>query len=131
MTEKTMTGGCACGAVRYEIEGEPGFSFLCQCRRCQRATGSGHAPAFKVERSQLTMTGELAAYEVTADSGFKVRSEFCPTCGSPILSATERFPDSCSILAVTLDDPSRFAPQTAIFRDAAQPWDHVDPTLLD
>ncbi len=130
MRETNLSGGCACGAVRYKITGEPGFSFLCQCRRCQRATGSGHAPGFKVDFSQLSLTGELSSYEVEADSGYAVRHQFCPTCGSPILSATLRFPDSCSIYAGSLDDPAIFKPQTAIFRDSGQPWDYLDPALL-
>ena len=129
MNDATLNGGCACGAVRYEISGEPGFSFLCQCRRCQRATGSGHAPGFKVELSQLSLTGTLSSYEVEADSGFPVSHRFCPACGSPVLSATKRFPDSISIYAGSLDDPSIFKPQTAIFGSSAQPWDHIDPDL--
>ena len=129
MTSPTLTGGCACGAVRYEIAGDPGFSFLCQCRRCQRATGSGHAPGFKVERDKLSITGTLTAYRVAADSGYLVSHEFCPVCGSPVLSATARFPDSCSIYAGSLDDPSAFKPEMVIFTSSAQPWDHVDPSL--
>ena len=42
MTAK-ISGGCACGAVRYEIAADPQFQGQCQCRDCQRATGTGHA----------------------------------------------------------------------------------------
>ena len=35
------TGGCACGAIRYECNAEPMFSWICHCRECQRATGGG------------------------------------------------------------------------------------------
>lgn len=125
-----LTGGCACAAVRYEIAGDPGFSFLCQCRRCQRVTGTGHAPGFKIERDALTLTGELTSYRVEADSGHLVTHEFCGLCGSPILSATEQFPSSCSIYAASLDDPSIFKPERVIFTATAQPWDTVDPSLV-
>lgn len=64
-----MEGGCNCGAVRYRIEGEPELSFLYQCRRCQRATDSGHAPGMKVERDQVTKNGELTAWSTKAGSG--------------------------------------------------------------
>ncbi len=124
-----MEGGCNCGAVRYRIEGEAGFSFLCQCRRCQRATGSGHAPGMKVERDQVSVAGEMASWSTTADSGATVSHEFCGTCGSPIFSSTDRFPTSLSVYAASLDDPSVFKPQTVIFTDGCQPWDHVDPSL--
>ena len=129
MAKRRLSGGCACGAVRYEITGEPGFSFLCQCRRCQRATGTGHAPGFKIERDDLSITGKLTSYEVEADSGYLVSHEFCPVCGSPVLSATKRFPNSCSIYAASLDDPSIFKPERVIFASSAQPWDTVDPNL--
>lgn len=124
-----MEGGCNCGAVRYRIQGAPGFSFLCQCRRCQRATGSGHAPGMKVERDQVTVTGALARWSTKAASGATVSHEFCGTCGSPIFSSTDRFPSSLSVYAAGLDDPSVFSPQAVIFTDEGQPWDHVDPEL--
>ncbi len=129
MATTTLTGGCACGAVRYEITGTPDFSYLCQCRRCQRATGTGHAPGFKVDRANLSVSGILKSYAVAADSGALASHEFCPNCGSPVFSSTERFPDSCSVYAASLDDPSAFEPERVIFHDSAQPWDYVDPRL--
>ena len=39
---EAYTGGCACGAIRYEISGEPIFMNDCQCRDCQRTSGTGH-----------------------------------------------------------------------------------------
>ena len=42
MSEQAYTGGCACGAIRYDIAGEPVFMNHCQCRDCQRKSGTGH-----------------------------------------------------------------------------------------
>ena len=39
---KAYNGGCACGAIRYEISGEPVFMNHCQCLDCQRRSGTGH-----------------------------------------------------------------------------------------
>jgi hypothetical protein len=39
---EAYAGGCACGAVRYEISGEPVAMAGCQCRDCQRKSGTGH-----------------------------------------------------------------------------------------
>jgi len=46
MTENTRryTGGCLCGALRYEAEGEPLFTGHCYCTDCQKASGSGFIP---------------------------------------------------------------------------------------
>ena len=38
---KAFTGGCACGAIRYEISAEPVFMNDCQCRDCQQSSGTG------------------------------------------------------------------------------------------
>lgn len=40
MTEIVRRGGCACGAVRYEVRGEPTVVGLCHCADCRRESGS-------------------------------------------------------------------------------------------
>ena len=44
-------GGCACGAVRYEIAADPQFQCQCQCRACQRTTGAGHSDVLGVSEN--------------------------------------------------------------------------------
>ncbi len=122
-----LKGGCNCGAVRWRLSSAPGFSFLCHCRRCQRATGGGHAPAFKAARADLTVTGETRSWTTRVDSGFDVTNSFCPNCGSPLFSATARFPEDVAVFAASLDDPSIFRPQAVIFTETAQPWDTAAP----
>jgi len=126
---KPIAGGCACGAVRYEISGSLGFSFHCQCRKCQRATGTGHSSAFVVDFADTGFSGEMRYYEQPSDSGFLTRGAFFPVCGSPVLAMTDQFPDRRYIHASTLDDPSLFRPERVVFRSEGQPWDHMDPAL--
>ncbi len=40
MSDKIRTGGCLCGAVRYEVSGEPYIAGLCHCTKCRKLTGS-------------------------------------------------------------------------------------------
>ena len=129
--ENRVTGGCACGAVRYETAGKWEFSFQCHCRKCQRATGTGHAPAFAVSTKATKLQGPLKYFQHEADSGARTKTGFCPQCGSPIVSSTERFPDRIYLLAATLDDPAVFEPRFAVFADEAQPWDKVPDELLE
>lgn len=124
-----ITGGCACGQVRYEISGEPGFSFHCQCRKCQRASGTGHASIFIVTAEAITATGILGAYTQSSDSGHDTAAHFCPTCGSPVLNRADRFPESRYIHAASLDDPALFKPERVMFRAPGQAWDYIDPEL--
>ncbi len=120
-----VSGRCACGAVHYVVEGVPKLSLHCQCRKCQRATGGGHASIFVVEQRQLALTGDLTYFAQAADSGQATRNGFCPICGSPILGLAERFPTSRYIHAATLDDPNRFAPTLVVHCESAQPWDNI------
>lgn len=124
-----LSGGCACGAVRYQIEAKPIFSFHCQCRQCQRATGTGHASLFSVPRASVTITGELSFYIQTADDGATVQRGFCPSCGSPVLGSTSGQPDLLLVAAASLDDPAQFTPQRLVFSATRQPWDYMDPVL--
>lgn len=124
-----LTGGCACGAVRYTATAEPGFSFHCQCRQCQRASGTGHASLFIVPRAAVSVAGELRFHDQRADDGATVSRGFCPHCGSPILGRSSGYPDVVLITAASLDDPARFIPQQVVFSASGQPWDHVDPAL--
>jgi len=122
-------GQCACGAIKYACEGAPNFSLICQCRQCQRITGSGHAAQFAIEASKTTIEGTVSTYELSSDSGNTVKSAFCGNCGSPMYKTTSGMPDSLVFHAATLDDPSIFSPQMAVFASAAQPWDHIDPAI--
>jgi len=122
-------GGCACGAIRYEVRAASQFSFHCQCRQCQRITGSGHASQFMVPKEAVSLRGELTYYDQRAESGNSVSSGFCPTCGSPILKRSSGHPEVLFFHAASLDDPSLFKPQKIVWSASKQPWDYVDPNL--
>lgn len=124
-----FTGGCACGAIRYQIAAEPVATFHCQCRSCQKATGTGHASAMVFPRAAATVTGQPRFYESPADSGNLARRGFCPSCGSLVLGGTSGVPEMLAVFAGSLDEPARFVPQAVIYHSRAQAWDHVDAAL--
>ncbi|WP_217351701.1 GFA family protein [Ruegeria sp. HKCCD8929] len=118
-----LSGGCACGSVRYASDADIEFSFNCHCRKCQRATGSGHASAFALPLDSVKIEGDIKEYKGVSDSGAATYSGFCPHCGSPLMSRTERFPERRYFHAATLDDPSMFDVGFSVFQEEAQPWD--------
>jgi len=125
-----MTGGCLCGAVRYESSGEPSFALLCHCRDCQRQSGSAYNAALRVPAAGFRITGGTPKlYVKTADSGNTVSRAFCPECGSPLYLLVSTRPDLVGIRVGTLDDPSGFRPEADIFVQSAQPWDYMNPAL--
>ncbi len=124
-----FTGGCLCGAVRYEISAVPMMAGHCHCRACQRAGGGANASAFCVPEDAIKVTGEVRFFDVPTDSGNISSRGFCPTCGSPVISKSTGFQGLSIVKAGSLDDPGLFKPTMDIFTDSAQPWDHMDPDL--
>jgi len=125
-----FTGGCACGAVRYECSAAPVFSWNCHCRDCQRASGGAFCPVLYVSRVTLTVKGQSQYYDVKAESGNRVSRGFCPKCGSPVFIQAELVPSLQGLWAASLDDPSQFQPSVQVWSGSAQPWDCMHPALL-
>ncbi len=123
------TGGCLCGAVRYEIDGEPIFAGHCHCSDCRKATGTGHVSVTALPRSAVKVTGETRGYSVTGDSGQPFTRNFCPVCGSLIFGESATMPGMMTITAGTLDDPSAFEPQMVIYTKSRPAWDRIDSGL--
>jgi len=127
--ETSLNGGCACGSIRYECRSKPMLEYKCHCRACQRASGSGFVALLWVPIDKLDLTAdEPRYYSVEADSGRQLKRGFCPTCGSNVLLLPD-LPDIIFIVAASLDDPSEFKPQQAIWISSAQPWDMLDTSL--
>lgn len=124
-----FTGGCMCGAVRYECSAEPVMTGNCHCRDCQRATGGAYVSVIFVPRNAVKITGEVQYYDVKGDSGHIMSRGFCPTCGSRLFGKPAVVPDLMGIMAGSLDDPSSHRPAMDIYTASAQPWDYLNPEL--
>lgn len=129
MSSSTYTGGCNCGALRYEAAAEPLMAGHCQCRDCQRESGTGHASQIAFPRAAVKLEGKATHWDKSADSGNIVTRAFCPTCGSPVYSLNTGMPDFFFVRAASLDDPARYAPQMVVYASSAFAWDHLDPSL--
>lgn len=126
---QAYTGGCACGAIRYEISAEPLMQNDCQCRDCQHKSGTGHGSYLSFSRQGMEQTGEAAHWDIMADSGHVKTRAFCPTCGSPVSISFSAMPDVLAVHAASLDDPSRFKPQAVTYAARGHEWDLLDPAL--
>ena len=121
-----LSGGCLCGAVRYQVEGEgeAEFAVLCYCRDCQRASGTGHVPVLGARRARVRISGTTAHYAVRAEGGGMAVRHFCPTCGSLLFGkSVEERDEVMSIYVGTLDDLSAFRPTAAICTRSRASWD--------
>jgi hypothetical protein len=127
-----FTGGCVCGAVRYECTAAPLLMFKCHCRDCQHVTGGAFVPGLLVPATAFRLTkGEMRYHFTPSLAGGQHKRGFCAACGSRLTGAeheTETRP-FIGITAGSLDDPSWFKPQMHFFVSDAQPWDEMDPAL--
>jgi hypothetical protein len=125
----SYTGGCACGAIRYEIPGKPMFQNHCQCLDCQHKSGTGHGSYLSFARLGVTQTGDASRWDLVGDSGHVKTRAFCPTCGSPVFMTFSAMPELFTVHAASLDDPGRFQPQVVTYAVRGQAWDTIDPAL--
>lgn len=129
MSDK-ITGGCACGHIRYAVAGEPRYMGNCHCRDCQQATGSAYFPGVGVKDADFTLeSGEPAWYERAGDSGNVIARAFCPKCGSPVFLQNTTRRHLRVLYAGSLDNPSIFKPGRNIFMKSAQHWAWPDAAV--
>jgi hypothetical protein len=82
-TEELMTirtGRCLCGAVNYQVEGEPLRAGLCHCRNCKRESGSSFTSYGVWPRAAFSSSGNVATH---------AGQSFCPACGSPLFGLSD------------------------------------------
>ena len=121
-----MTGGCHCGAVRYEVDGTPLTHALCHCTDCRRHAG---APVVGWTMYPATALHVLQGTPKIYASSTHGRRHFCGDCGTPLFTRSEVNVQFTSIRFPSLDDASGFAPMLDIWTSRAQPWVCLDARL--
>jgi hypothetical protein len=128
--QATQSGGCLCGAIRYEFPHAAVISaHHCHCKDCQRSTGSGKATILFIPADALTVKGEPKTYTVVGSEGSHVTRGFCGNCGSPVLSYVAEQPSLKFIKAGSLDDSRWVDISSSYWRGSAEAWSPVDELL--
>jgi len=117
-----ISGGCLCGAVRYEASEPPSFMGHCYCADCRKASGSGFIPFMNFPARALRFTGEVMQFRSKAASGREAVRNFCARCHSLVFGGDIGASDWHTIYAGSLDEPSLFAPSLAIFGQGKPDW---------
>lgn len=126
-----VTGRCLCGAVTFESDAEPVAVRACWCRDCQYLA-SGNATVNAIFRAEGFRTqGAMSEYASRADSGTRMRRNFCAACGTPLFSRAESRPGLVVVRVGALDEPARYAPSITIWTRSAPPWAHVSDNPLN
>lgn len=103
-----LSGGCYCGAIRYEANGTPFNATNCHCSICRRTTGAPFVSWFSVRRSNFRVVkGEPRRFNSTEQG---VRS-FCERCGTQLTFQHAGFSDEIDLTTSSLDHPELVPPQ--------------------
>lgn len=121
MTGQSFTGGCACGAVRYELASLPYDGGWCHCRICQLNSGSPAMAFASVPADDYVLVTGGEKVKRFKSSGFGHRL-FCGECGTPLLMRVDHQPETVDFSIATLDAPDAVGPQFHIFHSSRIAW---------
>lgn len=124
-----ITGGCLCGAVRYEASAGPLMTRACWCRTCQHLAAGSASVNLVFSSDAVTISGELSDYESIADSGNKMHRKFCPKCGVHLFSQAEVRPHILIVRAGTLDNQKNIKLDALIWTSSAPNWAYLNPNI--
>ncbi len=121
---KLYTGGCLCGAIRFEADGPPDFPHTCSCTMCQRHSGALTVAWVEFPKDKVRWTGPLGPPSLWRSSDKSSRA-FCPTCGSTLGAV-----DDASVIALVtgvFDKPDTAAlkPRSHSYRPRRPKWWNV------
>jgi hypothetical protein len=119
-----QSGGCLCGAVRYEITGPPVTVYACHCTECQRHSGSAFAMAAVIPKEHFRITiGSPKMFARQTSPTKTMECCFCSKCGTRLyhVPGGASYPNR-NIKPGTLDDPSWLMPTTHFWTRSAQHW---------
>jgi hypothetical protein len=119
-----LEGGCACGALRYNLTADPLIVHACHCRDCQRLTGSAFVTNIWIERKFVEAGSAVPkSFKLTAGSGKYQEVFFCDRCGTYLWSKYYASPGDTLLVRVgTLDHPEAIQPDVHIFTRSKLPW---------
>jgi hypothetical protein len=124
MPDLPLTGGCLCGAVRFEVTEPLVSASYCHCTRCQRRTGAAASPAARVVPGSLRIVSgkELLGSYDPPDGFSKV---FCSACGGALWAQHPTDREVVSVRLGTFDDDPGIRPSYRQFVAYAATWEEI------
>ncbi len=119
----SLSGGCLCGQVRYELRAEPTHLVDCHCLDCRRASGAPFVTWGTVAKTDLAIaSGDVREVQYLG----RVRS-FAGCCGTSLFFADTASAPNIDIAIASLDRPEPYAPAVTIWMEDKLPWVMLDP----
>jgi hypothetical protein len=119
-----LTGGCACGAVRFEVDGPLVVASYCHCTRCQHRTGGGSSAQARVTPGSFALTRGADRVGVWAPEGGFEKC-FCAECGSSLFSRNPTDPTIIAVRLAAFDSDPGIRPSYRQFVAFAAAWEPI------
>ncbi len=117
------SASCQCGDLKLMASADPDICIACNCRACQKRTGSAFATVAYIPKAVVTIEGERKSWARTAESGRDVESYFCPNCGTTLYWTLDFRPDHIGVLIGAFDSPLP-DPVRVVWTREKRPWVH-------
>jgi len=112
---------CQCGSLVLEAISDPDFVVACNCRACQKRSGSPFGVGAYFRKDAVTVSGEQQSWQRVAESGRRLENAFCPNCGTTLFWNLEMRPDHIGV-PVGQFDTQLPPPIRAIWTDEKHDW---------
>ena len=127
---QSLTGGCICGQVKYQIIDKPLFTQACHCKDCKVLTGSSYVVNSSILENTLIVEGEVSSTELKAGSGASYKTYFCTKCGNYVYADYDSAVGRLTVRTKTLDNAEKFPPQVHIFTKDKDPWLNLSEDVI-
>ncbi len=124
--EDISTGGCLCGAIRYQFSQAPLWAGYCHCDSCRRSTGAVVASFVGVSDANISFSGDDRTIYPSSPG---VRRGFCAKCGTPLTYEADNYPNEVHLYIGTLHNPENFPPQSHVHCHQQVGWFEVADSL--
>jgi hypothetical protein len=119
-----LTGGCGCGAVRFEVAAPLAGAIYCHCTRCRRRTGTAAAPSALTQRGSFRVVeGHAHLRRWSPGDGFD--KVFCGACGSALWAQDPGDADVVAVRMGAFDADPGVRPTARQFTAYAAPWEPI------
>jgi hypothetical protein len=122
--EDPITGGCGCGAVRFEVTRPFLSASYCHCTRCQRRSGTAASANARAESGSVRIVAGADALRGWTPAGGREKV-FCVHCGSALFSCEPGSQDYTGVRLGAIDGDPRIRPQTRQFVAYAASWEEI------
>jgi len=125
-----IEGGCLCGSIRFEINGDPFRIANCHCDDCRKATGSAFATNLFFKEDQIkVLQGATTIFQHSADSNNNMIKEFCGKCGSQLFGSGALRPGVKNVKVGSIDDGSFVKPDVNLYTARALNCTFIDQNI--